>query len=148
MALAVRLRADPQLDAAVVLHLQARGLLAVGAADLAVAGKSEAAQLAFCRRLFAPRLKSWVVDRGKAALQHSRKVAAVVGLAEGGGVGQGLRRHEVAQAPLLWREAAVERRRGDQSLDQVGRLPPPGAPGCPERPRVWDSSEEGAVGKR
>src|SRR3546814_15744541 len=80
MALAVRLRADPQLDAAVVLHLQARGLLAVGAADLAVAGKSEAAQLAFCRRLFAPRLKSWVVDRGKAALQHSRKVAAVVGL--------------------------------------------------------------------
>src|SRR3546814_5057877 len=99
MALAVRLRADPQLDAAVVLHLQARGLLAVGAADLAVAGKSEAAQLAFCRRLFAPRLKSWVVDRGKAALQHSRKVAAVVGLAEGGGVGQGLRRNEVAQAP-------------------------------------------------
>src|SRR3546814_301999 len=100
MALAVRLRADPQLDAAVVLHLQARGLLAVGAADLAVAGKSEAAQLAFCRRLFAPRLKSWVVDRGKAALQHSRKVAAVVGLAEGGGVGPGLRRNEVARAPL------------------------------------------------
>src|SRR3546814_14124566 len=58
MALAVRLRADPQLDAAVVLHLQARGLLAVGAADLAVAGKSEAAPLAFCRRLFPPRLQS------------------------------------------------------------------------------------------
>src|SRR3546814_7273027 len=127
MALAVRLRADPQLDAAVVLHLQARGLLAVGAADLAVAGKSEAAQLAFCRRLFAPRLKSWVVDRGKSALQHSRKVAAVEGLAEGGGVGQGLRRHEVAQAQLLRREAVVERRRGDQSLDQAGRLRPPGA---------------------
>src|SRR3546814_10172706 len=127
MALAVRLRADPQLDAAVVLHLQARGLLAVGAADLAVAGRSEAAQLAFCRRLFAPRLKSWVVDRGKAALQHSRKVAAVVGLAEGGGVGQGLRRNEVAQAQLLRREADVERRRVDQSLDQVGRLRPPGA---------------------
>src|SRR3546814_20256119 len=66
MALAVRLRADPQLDAAVVLHLQARGLLAVGAAALAVAGNSEAAQLAFCRRLVAPRLKSWGVDRGKA----------------------------------------------------------------------------------
>src|SRR3546814_18123136 len=40
--LAVRLRADPQLEGAVVLHGKTRGLLAVGAADLPVAGKAAA----------------------------------------------------------------------------------------------------------
>ena len=122
MALAVGLRADVNVDAAVIRELDLRGLAFVAEYRFDVVADADAAQLAVGSRFRLARVEAGHVGFGFGASQHAREFADIEGLPSEVPIGEFLRRNEVP--PAQFERVDAERPGGvvHQPLDHVDRL--------------------------
>ena len=128
VALPVRLGADIDGGAAVLVEGDLHVLALAPGGALDVAGEPDAAHQPLGPGLRGAGLEAVPVGRLDGAAHMGGEVAGIVGaVADRRGVGHRARRDEVAPADLGRRDPGLTRRPIDQALDQVGRLRPPGA---------------------
>ena len=162
MTLTGRLRADIDVDIAVIGEADFRPLGRIAHRDLEIVGEADAAKPALPRGIRAPGREAGVVHLRQRRIQHHREVAGVVGLADGRRVRHRRWRHHVAPAQL--RAVDIELARGgvDQPFEQIVALGTPCATIGVHRHRVGehaehvgmdllevvDAGEHGAAGQR
>ena len=105
----------------------ARGFFGERAGDFEITADADAAQFALLPGRLLAHGKTGIVGRDQRALEHRGKIAAVVSIAEGGGVGNFLRRNQIAPAQLSRIDAGLVGGGVDQPLHQIAGLGPPGA---------------------
>ena len=104
-----------------------RGLFGERAGDLQIATDADAAQPALLLRRFLARGKAGITAKLERAFERAGKVAAVVGVAESGGVGNLVGLDQIAPAQFGGVDAGLIGGGIDQPLHQVARLRPAGA---------------------